>query len=70
MKPSEQIAAKWMAVTELKRQMRPLVLKLMSGRGSPEDGDEFNRQRAELIALDPTCITLGPYPWDETEKIV
>ena len=66
----QQVMDKWSRVTELKRRMRPLVRKLMADAANAEDGHEFNRQRLELIALDPASITLGPYPWDATEKIV
>ena len=68
---AEATIAKWDRVTLLKRQMRPLVRKLMSGEANAEDGHEFNRKRAELLALDRASITLGTYPWDDpTERIV
>ena len=44
--------------------------RLMAGNASAEDGHEFNRLRLELIAIDAATITLGPYPWDESERIV
>jgi hypothetical protein len=62
---AEMLTAKWERVTEIKRGMRPLVLRLMGGTPQAGDAEEFNRLRLELLALDSSAIMLGPYPWDE-----
>lgn len=73
MNSSAAIVQKWDKVSALKRTMRPLVLKLLSNdtqECSQETIDEFNRLRAELIALDPLATNLGPYPWDKNATII